>query len=77
MSAAFRRMNASAGSIATGMRVLINERLNALQQTTRDAQRALAWQAAALIPAGGQPAGRGVSRPMQYTSALASKVSGG
>jgi two-component system sensor histidine kinase GlrK len=43
-------MNNSAGSIATGMSVLINERLNALDESTRGAQRALGWQAAALIP---------------------------
>jgi len=46
----FRRMNSSSGTIATGMSVLINERLNALDESTRGAQRALAWQAAALIP---------------------------
>jgi two-component system sensor histidine kinase GlrK len=48
--AAFRRMNASAGTIAAGMRVLVNERLSALQATTRAAQETLAWQAAALLP---------------------------
>jgi two-component system sensor histidine kinase GlrK len=46
----FRRMNSAAGTVATGMRLLNNERLNALQATTREAQETLAWQAAALIP---------------------------
>ena len=32
------------------MRVLINERLTALQETTSSAQETLGWQAAALIP---------------------------
>lgn len=46
----FRAMAAGATAIAQGMRVVVNERLSALQQTSRDAQRALAWQSAALIP---------------------------
>jgi two-component system, NtrC family, sensor histidine kinase GlrK len=46
----FRRMTATAAGIATGMRVLVNNRLNELQETTRGSQTALAWQAAALIP---------------------------
>jgi two-component system sensor histidine kinase GlrK len=50
IDAGFRRMNSAASSVATGMRVFISERLNTLEQTTRTAQRALAWQAAALIP---------------------------
>ena len=50
VDAGFRRMNNAASSVATGMRVLINERLNTLEETTRTAQRTLAWQAAALIP---------------------------
>jgi two-component system sensor histidine kinase GlrK len=50
VDAGFRRMNSAASSVTTGMRVFINERLNALEETTRTAQRALAWQAAALIP---------------------------
>jgi two-component system sensor histidine kinase GlrK len=50
IDAGFRRMNSAASSVATGMRVFISERLNTLEETTRTAQRALAWQAAALIP---------------------------
>ena len=46
----FRAMNRIASTIATGMRVLINERLTALQETTSSAQETLGWQAAALIP---------------------------
>jgi two-component system sensor histidine kinase GlrK len=50
VEARFERMDAAAGSVATGMRVFISERLNVLEETTRNAQRTLAWQAAALIP---------------------------
>jgi two-component system, NtrC family, sensor histidine kinase GlrK len=46
----FREMNAAARDVAQGMRLLINERLNDLQENTSSAQQALAWQAAALIP---------------------------
>lgn len=46
----FLAMAASASAISQGMRVVMSERLNALQQTSRDAQRTLAWQSAALIP---------------------------
>jgi two-component system sensor histidine kinase GlrK len=46
----FRVMNASARDVQLGMRLLINERLTELQDNTRAAQRALAWQSAALIP---------------------------
>jgi two-component system sensor histidine kinase GlrK len=46
----FRAMNAAARDVGQGMRQLINERLNELQENTRSAQHALAWQSAALIP---------------------------
>jgi two-component system sensor histidine kinase GlrK len=46
----FRVMNTSARDVAQGMRLLINERLNELQENTRSAQQTLAWQSAALIP---------------------------
>jgi two-component system sensor histidine kinase GlrK len=46
----FRSMTASAAIVAQSMRLLMNERLNALQENTRNAQRTLAWQSAALIP---------------------------
>jgi len=46
----FRVMNAVARDVAQGMRKLINERLTELQENTRSAQHALAWQSAALIP---------------------------
>ncbi len=46
----FRVMNLTARDVATGMRDSINERLNTLQENTRKAQQALAWQSAALIP---------------------------
>jgi two-component system sensor histidine kinase GlrK len=48
--AEFRAMIANANSVSRAMRLLMNERLNALQENTRNAQRALAWQSAALIP---------------------------
>jgi two-component system sensor histidine kinase GlrK len=46
----FRVMNNAARDVAQGMRLLINERLTALQEHTRAAQQTLAWQSAALIP---------------------------
>jgi two-component system sensor histidine kinase GlrK len=46
----FRVMNTAARDVAQGMRLLINDRLNELQENTRSAQQALAWQSAALIP---------------------------
>jgi two-component system sensor histidine kinase GlrK len=46
----FRVMNGSARDVSQGMRLLINDRLNELQENTRSAQQALAWQSAALIP---------------------------
>ena len=46
----FRVMNASARDVGQGMRLLINGRLNELEENTRSAQHALAWQSAALIP---------------------------
>ena len=46
----FRIMNIAARDVAQGTRLLINDRLNDLQANTRSAQRALAWQSAALIP---------------------------
>lgn len=47
---AFRVMNNSARDIATGMRLLINDRLNELRESTNTAQQSLAWKSAALIP---------------------------
>jgi len=46
----FRQMNTTARDVGQGIRQLINERLNELQENTRSAQHALAWQSAALIP---------------------------
>ena len=46
----FRVMNASARDVGQGMRRLIDRRLNDLEENTRSAQHALAWQSAALIP---------------------------
>jgi two-component system sensor histidine kinase GlrK len=46
----FRVMNASARDVGQGMRRLIDSRLNDLEENTRSAQHALAWQSAALIP---------------------------
>jgi two-component system sensor histidine kinase GlrK len=43
-------MSATASGIKTGMRDYIDDRLAALENDTRAAQRSLAWQAAALIP---------------------------
>jgi two-component system, NtrC family, sensor histidine kinase GlrK len=50
MSANFRTLNATARDVAQAMRFSINDRLNELQEDTRSAQQALAWQSAALIP---------------------------
>src|SRR5690606_27197270 len=46
----FRVMNENATAMSQHITTLINERLNALQESTRAAQRTLAWQAAALVP---------------------------
>ena len=46
----FRVMNGATRDIAQGMRDLINQRLNELQENTLSAQQSLAWQSAALIP---------------------------
>jgi len=46
----FRVMNGAARDVGTGMRRLIDSRLNELEENTRSAQHALAWQSAALIP---------------------------
>jgi two-component system sensor histidine kinase GlrK len=46
----FRLMTAAARTAGESMRLVINDRLDVLQETTRDAQETLAWQAAALLP---------------------------
>ena len=46
----FRVMNAAARDVGQNMRRLIDTRLNELEENTRSAQHALAWQSAALIP---------------------------
>jgi two-component system, NtrC family, sensor histidine kinase GlrK len=46
----FRVLNAAARDVGQGMRRLIDARLNKLEENTRSAQHALAWQSAALIP---------------------------
>src|SRR5690606_22292038 len=46
----FGRMNAIAREVATALRVLINEQLDELQEDTRGAQQALAWQSMLLVP---------------------------
>ena len=46
----FRVMNVAARDVGQGMRRLLNTRLNELEENTRSAQHALAWQSAALIP---------------------------
>jgi two-component system sensor histidine kinase GlrK len=48
--ARFQRMTAAAREIGEGMRVVINSRLEQLEQTTVETQRTLALQAAALLP---------------------------
>src|SRR5690606_12487720 len=40
----FRAMNAAARDVQQGLRTEINEQLDALQESTRDAQQTLAWQ---------------------------------
>ena len=47
----FRLMTAAAREASAGMRVVINNRMLGLQESTRAAQETLAWQAAALVPA--------------------------
>jgi two-component system, NtrC family, sensor histidine kinase GlrK len=46
----FRAMNEMARNVSQGMRVTRNQQLKDLQDSTRDAQQALMWQSAALIP---------------------------
>jgi two-component system sensor histidine kinase GlrK len=46
----FRAMTGAARTAGESMRVVINNRLDLLQETTRQAQQTLAWQAAALLP---------------------------
>jgi two-component system sensor histidine kinase GlrK len=46
----FRDMAAAGREISQRMRVSINDKLNALQQSTRSAQQTLAWESAALVP---------------------------
>ena len=46
----FRVMNVAARDVGQNMRRLIDTRLNELEENTRSAQHALAWQSAALIP---------------------------
>jgi two-component system sensor histidine kinase GlrK len=46
----FRVMNVAARDVGQNMRRLIDSRLNELEENTRSAQHALAWQSAALIP---------------------------
>jgi two-component system sensor histidine kinase GlrK len=48
--AGFETMNAAARDVGQRMRIGRNEQLTALQDSTRDAQRKLIWQSAALIP---------------------------
>jgi two-component system sensor histidine kinase GlrK len=48
--AELQRMTQAAGQIADGMRLLVSERLSALEDSTRQSQETLLWQAAALIP---------------------------
>jgi two-component system sensor histidine kinase GlrK len=50
IDASFRTMNAAAREVGQGVRSVIDERLNTLQESTRSAQQAIAWQSAALIP---------------------------
>ena len=47
----FQRMTLAAREISENMRVVIAARLDELEETTRATQQALAWQAAALLPA--------------------------
>jgi two-component system sensor histidine kinase GlrK len=46
----FRVMNEAAQAMSQRINTLIDERLTALRESTRAAQRTLAWQAAALVP---------------------------
>jgi two-component system sensor histidine kinase GlrK len=48
--ASFEAMNEAARDIGQRMRISRNEQLTALQDSTREAQRKLLWQSAALIP---------------------------
>ena len=48
--AKLRTVSTAAGVVADAMRVLINDRLAALQENTSSAQQRLFWQAAALVP---------------------------
>jgi len=51
--ARFQSMASAARALGEGMRVVINNRLARLRETTRATQQALAWQAAALVPGAG------------------------
>jgi two-component system sensor histidine kinase GlrK len=46
----FRTMTPTAREIAQATRLLMNSELDVLQQSTRETQRTLAWQSAALVP---------------------------
>jgi two-component system sensor histidine kinase GlrK len=46
----FQTMSDAARDVGQGMRSLIDDRLNKLQDSTLSAQQAIAWQSAALIP---------------------------
>ncbi len=49
----FRAMTVAARNTSEAMRIVINDRLAALEETTRATQQTLAWQAAALVPGTG------------------------
>lgn len=46
----FRAMTAAARDVQQGLRLELNEQLDALQESTRGAQQALAWQSMLLVP---------------------------
>ena len=48
--ARFQTLATEARELSQAMRLLTSEELSALQQSTRDAQHTLAWEAAALVP---------------------------
>jgi two-component system sensor histidine kinase GlrK len=49
----FREMAIASREIGEGMQIFVNDRLNELEVTSSETQRALAWQAAALLPGTG------------------------
>ncbi len=51
--ARFQQMTLAGREIGEGMRIVINDRLTELEDTTLATQQALAWQAAALLPGTG------------------------